>query len=111
MICPGFGSEATNHGLSNDANILAAYVFIWNVLGMSACSLPVTVTRETEQFYDSQWDDDITAAIKKTVVDSAGLPVNVQIVALPHQEEKLLGLAKQVETHFQFYQHHPLPQL
>jgi Asp-tRNA(Asn)/Glu-tRNA(Gln) amidotransferase A subunit family amidase len=34
--------------------------------------------------------------IKKSVVDSAGLPVGVQIVGLPFEEEKILGVAKRI---------------
>lgn len=85
VICPGFGSEAVNHGMSNDAPVLAAYTFIWNVLSMSAASLPVTVVRPDEQTYRSHWDDDITRAIANSVADSAGLPVNVQVVGLPYE--------------------------
>ena len=111
IVCPGFGSQATNHGMSDTATLLCAYTFIWNVLAMSSCSIPVTVTREDEQFYESHWDDDITTVIKKTVSDSVGLPVNVQIVGLPFTEERVLGLAKKIEDHFQFLQKHPFPQL
>ena len=97
--------------MSDTASLLCAYTFIWNVLAMSSCSIPVTVTREDEQFYESHWDDDITTVIKKTVSDSVGLPVNVQIVGLPFTEERVLGLAKKIEDHFQFLQKHPFPQL
>ena len=101
--------EAPNHGMSNDGSLLAAYTFIWNILAMPVASTPVTVVREDEQRYESVWDDDISKAVKKSVVDSAGLPVSVQIVGVPFQEEKILGLAKRIESHFKFYQKHPLP--
>ena len=60
VICPGFGSEATDHGFTKDCDIVAAYTFVWNVLAMPSCSLPVTITREDEQYYDSHWEDDLT---------------------------------------------------
>ncbi len=91
--------------------LLAAFTFIWNVLAMSSCSLPITVVREDEQHYDSHWEDDITNAIKGSVVDAANLPVNVQVVGLPFEEERVLGLSKRIEEHFQFYQKHPLPSI
>jgi hypothetical protein len=71
--------------MSNDASILAAYTFVWNVLAMSAVSLPVTVVRPDEQTYTSHWEDDITKAITTSVADSAGLPINVQVVGLPFE--------------------------
>ncbi len=32
LITPGFGSQAQKHGFSEEANLSAAYTFIWNVL-------------------------------------------------------------------------------
>jgi hypothetical protein len=78
---------------------------------MTSCSLPVTVTRENEQHYDSHWEDDFTKAICKTVKTSVGLPVSVQVVGMPFSEEKVLGLAKKIERHVQFRSKHPLPKL
>jgi Asp-tRNA(Asn)/Glu-tRNA(Gln) amidotransferase A subunit family amidase len=46
VICPGFASEATDHGLSKSCDLAAAYTFIWNVFAMTSCSLPVTTTRQ-----------------------------------------------------------------
>ncbi len=63
---------------------------------MPVVTTPVTVVKEDEQKYESVWDDDITKAVKKTVVDSAGLPVSVQIIGLPFQEEKILGFSKKI---------------
>jgi Asp-tRNA(Asn)/Glu-tRNA(Gln) amidotransferase A subunit family amidase len=78
---------------------------------MTSCSLPVTVTREDEQYYESHWDDEFTKAIKNTVSSSAGLPVSVQVVGLPFSEEGVLGLSKKIETHFRFSERHPLPNI
>lgn len=46
VVCPGFGMEAPNHGMSNDGSLLAAYTFIWNILAMPVATTPVTVVRE-----------------------------------------------------------------
>lgn len=45
VICPGFGSEATNHNTYDKITFTAAYTFVWNILAMTACSIPVTVVR------------------------------------------------------------------
>ena len=47
--------------------------------------------------------------IKKNAVDSAGMPVGVQVIGMPYHEERVLGLAKQLELHFKFYEKHALP--
>ena len=51
MVCPAFGVEAPDHGISNDGNILGTYTIIWNLLGMSAAVTPVTTVRPDEQKY------------------------------------------------------------
>jgi hypothetical protein len=78
---------------------------------MTSCSLPVTITRENEQYYDSHWEDNCAKTIRKIVSTSAGLPVSVQVVGMPFSEEKVLGLAKKIERHIQFHSKHPLPKL
>ena len=45
------------------------------------------------------------------MVDSAGLPVGVQVIGMPFSEEKVLGVAKQLEGHFRFNEKHPLPKI
>ena len=107
---PGFASEAMDHLFSGEGGLMAAYVFIWNVLAMAVCSVPTTVVKEEEQYYETSWNDPISAEIKKGVQSSAGLPVGVQVVGLPFEEERVLGVAKQIETHFRFSERFQLPQ-
>jgi Asp-tRNA(Asn)/Glu-tRNA(Gln) amidotransferase A subunit family amidase len=51
VVCPAFGAEAPDHGISNDGNILGTYTIIWNLLGMPAAVTPVTTVRPDEQKY------------------------------------------------------------
>jgi hypothetical protein len=76
---------------------------------MTVCSVPITVVREDEQYYESRWKDEFTKAIKQSARDSQGLPVGVQIIGLPFEEEKVLGMGKKLEGRFKFYENHPLP--
>jgi hypothetical protein len=52
---------------------------------MTACSLPITLVREDEQYYESKWNDEFTKAVKKSAADSKGLPVGVQVIGLPFE--------------------------
>ena len=106
VICNSFAIEAPNHNFSKQCDIVAAYVYIWNVLAMPSCSLPVTVVREDEQHYESIYDDDFTTAINNTIKDSVGLPVGIQVISMPFSEEKILGLCKKIEGNFNFYEKH-----
>ena len=45
--------------------------------------------------------------MKESVKDSQGLPVGIQVVGLPFSEEKVLGVSKKIEAHFQFNKKYP----
>ena len=78
---------------------------------MCACSQPVAVVRNSELEYESEWADDVTTLIKNNLKDAAGMPVSVQVVGMPFQEERVLGLSRRIEQHFKFYKDHPLPEV
>jgi fatty acid amide hydrolase len=109
VILPGFASEALNHGGSSDGSLLAAYTYIFNILGMVSAALPITLTRANELVYESRWSDRITDLVKKSLKDAEGMPVGIQVIGLPFSEEKVLGLSKRIEKHFKFSENHPLP--
>lgn len=94
IIMPGFGSQPCLHGYSETTSLAAAYTFMWNVLGTTVGSMPVTLTREDEQTYESRHDDQITRKLKETAKGSAGLPVGIQVIGLPFEDEKVLGLMR-----------------
>ena len=54
--------------------------------------MPVTVVKEDEQKYVSRFNDAFTLAAKRFAEGSKGLPVGVQVIGLPYQEEKVLGV-------------------
>ncbi len=94
---PGFGSQACLHGYSETTSLAAAYTFMWNVLGTTVGSVPVTVTREDEEIYESRHNDLMTTKLKESAKGSAGLPVGIQVIGLPFEDEKVLGLMKVLE--------------
>lgn len=59
---------------------------------MVAGAMPVTVVKEDEQEYVSRFNDAFTLETKKITEGSKGLPVGVQVIGLPYQEEKVLGI-------------------
>lgn len=109
LILPGFATQASNHGSSKDGSFLATYTYIFNLLRMASSSQPITLTRADELHYESDFEDQITDLIKNNIKDAQGLPVSLQIVTMPFQEEQLLGFSKKIEKHFKFYEKHPLP--
>jgi Asp-tRNA(Asn)/Glu-tRNA(Gln) amidotransferase A subunit family amidase len=53
----------------------------------------------------------ITNDLKESAEGSAGLPVGIQIVGLPFQEERILGLMKLLSEWVKFEQNHQVPQI
>lgn len=47
--------------------------------------------------------------IKLNQNDAINLPVGVQVVGLPFEEEKVLGLMKLIEKEVEFTKKHPYP--
>jgi len=50
---------------------------------MVSCSQPITITRENELNYESDWEDPITELIRNNLKDAVGMPVGIQVVGLP----------------------------
>lgn len=80
---------------------------IWNALNFPAGVLPVTVVKPEEQNYATDKVNDLVhKAILENMKTSAGLPVSVQIVSYPFQEERCLSLMKQIEEKVKFREQH-----
>lgn len=98
LISPGLGTPAIKHHTGGDLIMTGVYTVVYNFLGLPAGSLPITTVRTDEQTYESKFDDMVTAEAKKCMIDSAGLPVGVQIAAMPFKDEECLALMQHIET-------------
>ena len=47
-------------------------------------------------------DDSLTKSLKKCAETSEGLPVGIQVIGMPFEEEKILSLMKSIECTFGF---------
>eukprot|EP00058_Branchiostoma_floridae_P009644 XP_002595132.1 hypothetical protein BRAFLDRAFT_67914 [Branchiostoma floridae] len=98
LLCPAFGMPACK---PEHAGALA-YCSIFNLLDFPAGVVPVTMVTEEDDRLLDDWhgygNDLMDKIIKETTRGAVGLPVAVQCVALPWQEEKCLRLMKEVET-------------
>ncbi|NXW55482.1 FAAH1 hydrolase, partial [Eurystomus gularis] len=101
MLCPMLG-PALGIGYPEKLSVAVSYTMLYNVLDFPAGVVPVTmVTSEDEEelksykgYFRDWWD----RALAKAFRGSEGMPVAVQCVALPWQEELCLRLMKEVET-------------
>ncbi|XP_058034351.1 vitamin D3 hydroxylase-associated protein-like [Ahaetulla prasina] len=100
VLCPVMGPAFF---LGYPSKILGAisYTMLYNVLNFPAGVVPVTRVTEADEeemaqhceIYGDSWD----RTLKKAVEGAVGLPVAVQCVALPWQEELCLRFMKEVE--------------
>ncbi|XP_037763094.1 fatty-acid amide hydrolase 1 isoform X2 [Chelonia mydas] len=101
MLCPIVG-PAFQIGFPGKISVAASYTILYNYLDFPTGVVPVTtVTKKDEEeleshrgHYNDSWDKIFVKAIRGGV----GLPVAVQCVALPWQEELCLRFMKEVET-------------
>ncbi|XP_008107758.1 fatty-acid amide hydrolase 1 [Anolis carolinensis] len=101
MLCPAL-SPAYKIGYPGKISMGAIYTMLYNYLDFPAGVVPVTtVTKEDEEelknfrgYYNDIWDK----IFAKAVEGGVGLPVTVQCVALPWQEELCLRFMKEIET-------------
>ncbi|XP_063746915.1 fatty-acid amide hydrolase 1 [Eleginops maclovinus] len=100
LLCPVTG-PAFNHLYCGKLTPAASYTLLFNLLQFPAGVVTVsTVKAEDEEelkhykgIYQDQWDKDF----KRAVSGAEGLPVAVQLVTLPWQDELCLRLMKEVE--------------
>ncbi|XP_071421615.1 vitamin D3 hydroxylase-associated protein isoform X2 [Pithys albifrons albifrons] len=101
ILCPALG-PAFNHGYAGKLFAATSYTNLYNVLNFPAGVVPVsTVTRADEEelkHYQGHYRDPWDKRLKEAVEGAVGLPVAVQCVALPWQEELCLRFMKEVET-------------
>ncbi|XP_048352989.1 fatty-acid amide hydrolase 1-like isoform X2 [Sphaerodactylus townsendi] len=100
VLCPALG-PAFKIGFPGKISVGASYTILYNFLDFPAGVVPVTtVTAKDEEdlktlrgHYDDIWD----RTLKKAAAGAIGLPVAVQCVALPWQDELCLRFMKEVE--------------
>ncbi|XP_072275361.1 fatty-acid amide hydrolase 1-like [Pyxicephalus adspersus] len=101
LICPILG-PALGIGYPGKLSTAASYTILYNLVDCPVGVLPVTaVTREDEEAlrsYRGHHHDFWDKLLNKALADGVGLPVAVQCVALPWQEEQCLRLMKEVES-------------
>ncbi|OCT82705.1 hypothetical protein XELAEV_18025235mg [Xenopus laevis] len=101
VLCPIL-SPALTIGYPGKLSTAVSYTILYNLLDFPVGVVPVTtVTKEDEEglkAYEGHHKDYWDKLLKEALSDSIGLPVSVQCVALPWQEEQCLRLMKEVET-------------
>jgi len=112
LIIPNMGMPAFKHGLSGDISVFGAYTMLGNLLDLPAGAVPITVIQESETVYDEKIrsnKDMITKAAQENLNDSNGMPVGIQVITPFMEEERCVGIMKQIEEKIRFHEKHGYP--
>ncbi|NXL86138.1 FAAH1 hydrolase, partial [Alectura lathami] len=101
MLCPMLG-PALRIGYPAKLSVAVSYTMLYNVLDFPAGVVPVTLATDEDEkelksyqgYFRDWWDRTLAEAFS----GGEGMPVAVQCVALPWQEELCLRFMKEVET-------------
>ncbi|KAB5583822.1 hypothetical protein PHYPO_G00100050 [Pangasianodon hypophthalmus] len=100
LLCPMLG-PAYSFNYTGKLNSALSYTALYNVLNFPVGVVPVTeVTAEDEdelKHYRGNFGDVWDKLFVKAIRGGVGLPIAVQCVALPWQEEMCLRLMREVE--------------
>ncbi|NXD17569.1 FAAH1 hydrolase, partial [Nothocercus nigrocapillus] len=101
VLCPVLGPAFTT-GYPGKLLTAISSTMLYNVLNFPAGVVPVSRVTEADEeelkLYQGYCDDPWDRTLKQAVTGAVGLPVAVQCVALPWQEELCLRFMKEVET-------------
>jgi len=103
VLCPGLALPAFPHGTSNRLNQGCSYTFVWNSFGFPAGALPAATVRPAEEPYGPcPFGDALAKDAALACEGSAGLPVGIQVVALPFHDELCLRAMREAEAALAF---------
>jgi fatty acid amide hydrolase len=97
IICPASALPALQHSASKDLTASVSYTFLYNAIPLPAGVIPMTHVREDEQSYTCSHNDRLTQFARRVCEQSAGLPIGVQIVTKPWEDELCLNIMKLIE--------------
>ena len=97
LISPGLGTPAPLHDTTGDIIPNYVYTSMFNFIGLPTGVIPVTKVNKDEQIYKSNISDMITKKAQEIMQNTEGLPIGVQVSALPFKDEECLALMKHIE--------------
>jgi fatty acid amide hydrolase len=99
LLCPPYALPAPTHDSDGSLNVANAgsYAILANVLGLPAGVAPITRVRPGEESERSVGNNNVERAARAVEMNSAGLPVGVQVMARPWREDIVLALMAALE--------------
>lgn len=96
ILCPAYATPALPHGMSRNFTAASTPALLWNAVQFPAGVVPVTRVRPDEARRPSP-QGLVERHAAKVDARSAGLPVGVQVVARPWQDEVAMAVMAALE--------------
>ena len=103
VICPIWPLVAPYHKDTIKLAPAFSYAYYWNLLDFPAGVIPIKLIQEGENKYESNVNDAYAKDAQKTMENSVGLPVCIQVVGNTYKDEIVLKVMKIIQDLYQFY--------
>jgi fatty acid amide hydrolase len=107
IILPSTPIPAIKHGLGKTLYAAMSYMFVANLLDAPAGVVPIRTTHANDVHYPRselprrQWDS-IHRTAHYSMIDSDQLPIGIQVLTKPFEDETCLRIMKELQEHFKF---------
>jgi len=98
ILCPPSPLPAFRHGAALELATMGSYTPLFNVLGYPAGVVPWTRVHADESEGRPAARDKAVQAARDAELESAGLPIGVQVAARPWREDSVLAVMAALET-------------
>lgn len=98
LLCPPYALPAPPHVRTFDLLAASSYSLLINLLGLPSGTFSLTRVKTSEENSRPRSRDKVLAAAALADRASAGMPIGVQVSALPWREDVVLALMQALET-------------
>jgi Asp-tRNA(Asn)/Glu-tRNA(Gln) amidotransferase A subunit family amidase len=100
FICPILPMPSIAHGTVDNYNSLNQFNFLGNIMDLPACFMPMYLNEDPT--FDSKFKDQLLNIVRKEAETSVGMPVGIQVLGFPMQDEFVLKLVEVISSHYKF---------
>lgn len=96
LIGPGPAIPAPYHNTSQRMSVALAYTYFWNVMRFPAACMAITTVKPEDLNNPRPFKDMADLVANNTDLGSEDLPIAVQIVSYPYEDEKVLRVSHEL---------------